>query len=739
VKKIILSFVFIICLFNTSIQKAKEVLIYADSINYDSDENLVAKGNVKIISENEVITSNLVVFNEKSETITLPIEFQFKDEDNNYYYGSSGEFSSNMERATINDLKLLLNDGSRIVGKKAIRDGDIDLISKGVYSPCSSKINIKNFICPIWQIEGEKILHDHEKLFLYQKHSKMRILNLPVFYLPYLVSPSPLRKKRKSGFLNPTINFNFLNTKTSQSTSLPYYFAISEDKELLFTPTINYGGGVDSSQRLKFDYYQLISGGNLSFDISVDTNLENQNNEEWIRDASIISNYDKNINENYIIEIESAFQSSPTYLRRTDKDNIINRSTSLSSTVNLYGYDVIDIGDRLKVNISGYQVVKDDEDNKTTPTSFPFISYISPPNEYKNISYQNYYSFYNIFRDKSTDDHSQQQQKLSYLIKTNNELDKFYSKINFKTEFHSQYFNTINKKIDNQDVSNDYLRIFPMSGLYISTPLVDESHNFYLTPKMSFIINSSQSNSNKISNEESTNNEFNLLNALSLNRYTGTDKMDNSKRINYGFEINKDKITFEILQSYEFQKNSNYQKEIGNNDYLSDTISAFKYDNTNTDFFYNLRFNNDQGEINNQNFSIVNTSKIGETSLNYLMEKKSTNSILVDGNETLNLKYDSSKFLKYSSINLSSDFDLINDEPTNYKAGYKYFDECFGVTIDFERSFYSDRDLKPKDILTLMFSFKYLGSYKSSNLAVSETDKQDIRWISDDSNEKYFY
>ena len=27
-----------------------------------------------------------------------------------------------------------------------------------------------------------------------------------------------------------------------------------------------------------------------------------------------------------------------------------------------------------------------------------------------------------------------------------------------------------------------------------------------------------------------------------------------------------------------------------------------------------------------------------------------------------------------------------------------------------------------------MFSFKYLGTYKSTNLAVSELDKQDIQW-----------
>ena len=84
----------------------------------------------------------------------------------------------------------------------------------------------------------------------------------------------------------------------------------------------------------------------------------------------------------------------------------------------------------------------------------------------------------------------------------------------------------------------------------------------------------------------------------------------------------------------------------------------------------------------------------------------------------------------YSKIDLSSSFDLIKNDPTAYKIGYSYFDECFGINLDFDRSFYSDRDLKPKDMLTLMFSFKYLGTYKSTNLAVSEFAKQDITWES---------
>ena len=97
----------------------------------------------------------------------------------------------------INNVKILLNDGSRIVGNQVKRDQNVDIISKGVYSPCKSKIKIANFICPIWQLESEKMLHDYDNLFLYQKHSKMRVLNIPVFYTPYIVTPSPLIKKGK--------------------------------------------------------------------------------------------------------------------------------------------------------------------------------------------------------------------------------------------------------------------------------------------------------------------------------------------------------------------------------------------------------------------------------------------------------------------------------------------------------------------------------------------------------------
>ena len=82
--KIFLFFLFFLFLIVTRQHTAKEIFIYADSIDYDSKNNIIGKGNVKIISENEVIMSDLIIINEKTNKITLPINFSYKDNKNNY-------------------------------------------------------------------------------------------------------------------------------------------------------------------------------------------------------------------------------------------------------------------------------------------------------------------------------------------------------------------------------------------------------------------------------------------------------------------------------------------------------------------------------------------------------------------------------------------------------------------------------------------------------------------------------
>ena len=53
--------------------------------------------------------------------------------------------------------------------------------------------------------------------------------------------------------------------------------------------------------------------------------------------------------------------------------------------------------------------------------------------------------------------------------------------------------------------------------------------NITFYTKTHLVVSPGISNSNKLSNEDSTNNDFSIENIYRLNRYSGTDKMDNSR------------------------------------------------------------------------------------------------------------------------------------------------------------------------------------------------------------------
>ncbi len=731
---ILLLFIIIFPNFNS----AKEILIYADSISYDEEENIIAKGNAKIFQDNKLILSDLIIINKIDEKIILPSQFTFKDEEDNFFQGENGYFLKNLEFAEFDNPRIRLRDGSRLIGKKLKRNGKVDIISKGVYTPCNSRIKIGNFICPTWQLEGEKILHDNNSLFLYQKHSKMRVLNTPVFYIPYIVAPSPLRKDRKSGFLTPSIALNFFDTKTSQSTSFPYYFNINIDKELLFTPIINYGGGVDASQRFIFDYNQILSGGNFKTDLTFDSNFENKNNNKWLTDASLITNFNKNLNHKYRINIDSALQTSKNYIQITKPNDDLSYTNSLSTNFSVEGFNLNKIDDQLNISLNFYQTNQKNEDNKTIPIVLPKIKYFSGYQNRHGYLHYSTYEFYNIFREKSSIIHSKKQQKISHKLNFRKETINFNSKILFDAEIYNQVFNTEKKLIGNNYKTGSYYRFFPILGISTESPFKLRKYSSSLTfnPTLNIVVTPGISNSNKLSNEDSTNNDFNLDNIYRLNRFSGNDKMDNSKRITFGLSAYTSNFNSKLYQSYEFTNNSNFHKEQENDDNLSDLIGSIEY-YKNNEMSYNFRYDINDSYLKKQNINLRSNMSYGEVKLSYLDENSKTNNIITKDTETINYSLLSKKFLNFSQINLSGLYDLKEEINKEYSIGYSYFDECFGINLDFSRKSYEEDNLKPQDILTVMFSFKNIGSYKSSNLSTLNNER-DIKWQNVDINENIF-
>ena len=47
--------------------------------------------------------------------------------------------------------------------------------------------------------------------------------------------------------------------------------------------------------------------------------------------------------------------------------------------------------------------------------------------------------------------------------------------------------------------------------------------------------------------------------------------------MNYGIDVTKDLVKLSLAQSYEFDANSNYNKEVGLKDYMSDLLGSISY------------------------------------------------------------------------------------------------------------------------------------------------------------------
>ena len=681
---------------------SKDSIIYSDFLSTDKNNNIIAKGNVRILHDEEILKTDNLFIDEKNNKIILENEFTYKDKSGNYYYGSEGEFSKDFHSGIIHDFSFIGSDKLRLKGVKGIKKGNIDIIEKAVITPCKT---IKLFNCPLWQIKAQKIVHDKNEYMIYQKNSRMEILEFPVFYTPYSISPSPLRKERRSGFLYPT--FQIINSSHGGSAKLPYYFNISPDKELLITPVFYF---IQSKQDIKYFYNQRTSGGNITMNASTLTNFDKSDDFEWLRDASLSLSINQKINKHYKTGINMNLQTKGTYLREYDSTNPINYFSSLSTSAYIDGYSLIEENDLLTFETYNFQAVKQDDDNKKIPIVSPVINY-NTGNKiiFDNINLQNKLLFYHIFRDKNTTDHAYRQTRLNYDADIS--YQKFWknSRIRFESTVQSDFYSTYKKQIGNEYVSDEHIRIFPMTGILIDNPLINSKTKTIYTPKVFLGINPSKANTNEISNELTTDNEIDISRFFSVNRYTGNDKFDNGQRIGYGLDIIKENFNFNIAQGYQISKNSDYSKDVRMSNDFSDVLGKFGFTNildSKMNFNYNYRYSPTDKYIYYQNAALSgDLNNIGNISIGYNNADSKSSSLTFDDRESINFKFQSVNFLN-SNVEFSTSYDMLKDSHQTSTINYTYGDECFGMNVIYNKNFFNNTP----DTLSIGMNFTFIGS-----------------------------
>ena len=120
-----------------------------------------------------------------------------------------------------------LNNDPRLKGTSLSAKNDTTIIKNGIFTSCK-----KNDNCPPWSLQSSEIKHDKTKKTINYKNAWLRIYDKPIFYFPKFFHPDPT-VERQSGFLVPALQES---SSLGTSLTMPYFYAISENKDSTFTP-----------------------------------------------------------------------------------------------------------------------------------------------------------------------------------------------------------------------------------------------------------------------------------------------------------------------------------------------------------------------------------------------------------------------------------------------------------------------------------------------------------------------
>ena len=669
------------------------------SIIKDLDNTLYEVGSFDYKIQDEFLKAREIIIVENSN---LP------SSERNKYYFENGFFDLKNKNfkagATKINLKKNIFDrpenDPRIYGVSSNHQNNITTINKAVFTSCG-----KGDDCPPWRLEASKIHHDKKKKQLIYENTILKVYDLPVFYFPKFFHPDPT-VKRQSGFLTPKLNnSNILGT----SVGLPYFHVISNNKDLTVNPIF------------------------FSKDIKIIQNEYRQENERssFIADFGITDGYkssetakEKKINHLFvefkkILNLKNFINSDfKFFLQRTNKDTYLKifsdslaesiikpqNSEILNSGFNFLlehknyslngGVDVFE--DLTKLQSDRYQFV------------FPYYSY-SYNTQLTNLGTYNFASKGNNILDNTNNIKSRVINDFSFNLN-----DKIFENIGLKNNFgiHLKNLNSIGKN-DSKYKSSPQLELQTLFELRSDLPLIKttKSKSHTLIPKLSLRLNP-----NEMKDHSDDERRINTNNIFDLNRFGIDDSFESGYSATLGVDYSaksltdsenylKLKLATVIRDNYENKiptqtslnkKNSNL---FGSMDYKMSELINIDYNFAVDNKYENFEYNSFGVDFSINNFA---------TRFNFLEENNELGSTNFLENVT---KYNiddknsfSFKTRRNRKINLTEYYDLV----------YEYHNDCLKAGIQFNKTYYEDRDLKPSENIMFRISFYPLTNIEQS-------------------------
>ena len=681
----------------------------------------------------------------KGNNVKITTNFQKKKSDQ--FFFSSGIFNLNNKKFSGKDTKILFHktifdkekekfleligkteinkmikqdivfqNEPRLYGVSSFGDNKKTIIKKGIFTSCK-----KNNSCPAWSMKSKKITHDKEKRQLMYDNSVLNFFDIPVFYFPKFFHPDPT-VNRQSGFLRPQLN----SSKTlGSSLYLPYYYVISDNKDYTFKPQI-FDSEIEMFQN---EYRQVNENSTFIADFGITKGYQSSlpgSNRNSI--GHFFSKLDINLNfQDYLdSELKINFESvtNDTFLN-VFSNNLIKSSVkpdsynSLNSSIKLildhedYNFDT---GMAVYETLSG----SDSDRYQYSIPSYSFSTGIK--NKLIDGSFGFSSSGSNVLNKTNV-------LKTSIINNLNYSSLDYFSNIGLKNNY-GLYFKNLNTIAKNHNIYKSSFQSQVMSIFHAKStfPLIKNSKNYSetLTPELSFRLNPGQ-----MKNLPSRN--INIDNIFSINRLGLSEAYEKGKSLTLGLNYKKQDVSNNL--SEDLNKDGKISEVEKVEKYfelkLAGVLRDVEEDKISSSTTLNRKASNLFGSITNKmsdkvsinyQFAIDNdlstfeSNEIGlKFSLNNLITSfgfSEKNGEMGDSNSISNstlLKIDDNNYLTFGTrrnrkISLTEYYDLV----------YEYKNDCLTAGFKYRKTYYSDRDAKPKEDLLLTLTLFPLTTFEQN-------------------------
>ena len=724
--------------------KTLPLFLQGDELIYDNAGNrVIARGNVEIYYNKNVLTADQVIYDRSANTLTASGNVELKEANGNIIRADNYTLTDDFRDGFVQSLSVVTRDNSRITASRGERrEGNITEFSDATFTACKSDGNTP----PLWCVGARRIIHDQQAGTISYQDAEFRLFGTTVAYLPYFEHPDP-SVKRKTGFLAPSFgNSNDLGFFTE----IPYYFALSPQFDFLFNPRYMTDQGVMWQGEWR---HKLASGEYTVSFAAIDQDADklpsgNQNLDGWR--GSLETHGRFSLASWWSYGWNAIIESDDTFRRFYKLDSVL-----LTERVN--DIWLVGQGDRSYFSAKLYQFVGLQENDNDESESFahPVIDHnyvFKDPIVGGELRWRS-----NALSFSRSDTTNQSKDFISQ------DMNRFITEIKWRRRFTDAIgitytpFGEVRGDVyqisyedfsaPGVDLDDTFLRGLATGGATVSYPWVANAGatSHVIEPIGQIVAHNSHVDQELYPNEDAQSLIFDDTNLFDVTKFSGYDRLETGVRANVGVQY-----TFQgpvgyarVLagQSYHLSGDNAYNEnsltfnpqsglETDTSDYVLGAYLAP------TDVFRVIsqsRFDEDDLTLRRQDLSAVFSygPLLAGTTYTY------GSVFLNDGGTPV---YDEQEeILGYATLRLtdrwtlsgSLRYDLDNDKVLTDSIRLAYLDECFMLSATYSETFITDeeRDIRPDQVVMLRFEFKHLGGFNYETNVVNTLGGEDATGI----------